>query len=37
HLRHMDHSPAFHAALLRLLPDARKMETEIRIWSLEHP
>jgi predicted metal-dependent hydrolase len=37
HLRHMDHSPAFHAALLRLLPGARKREKEIRIWSLEHP
>ena len=37
HLRHMDHSPAFHRALTRLLPDARKREEEIRIWSLEHP
>lgn len=37
HLRHMDHSPAFYAALLRLLPDARKREKEIRIWSLGHP
>ena len=37
HLRHMDHSPTFHAALLRMLPDARKREKEIRIWSLEHP
>lgn len=37
HLRHMDHSPSFHAALLRLLPDARKRARDIRIWSLEHP
>ena len=37
HLRHMDHSPAFHWALLRLLPDAREREKNIRIWSLEHP
>ena len=37
HLRHMDHSPSFHAALLRLLPEARKREKEIRIWSLGHP
>ena len=37
HLRHMDHSPAFHAALRSLLPDARERETRIRIWSLEHP
>lgn len=37
HLRHMDHSPAFHAALQKLLPDARTREKNIRIWSLEHP
>lgn len=37
HLRHMDHSPAFHGTLMRLLPDARKREQDIRIWSLEHP
>jgi len=37
HLRHMDHSPAFHRALLRLLPDAKEREKNIRIWSLEHP
>jgi predicted metal-dependent hydrolase len=37
HLRHMDHSPAFHRALLRLLPDAGAREKNIRIWSLEHP
>ena len=37
HLRHMDHSPAFHAALRSLLPDAREREKRIRIWSLEHP
>lgn len=37
HLRHMDHSPSFHSTLLRLLPDARKREKAIRIWSLEHP
>ncbi|MBQ4325400.1 MAG: M48 family metallopeptidase, partial [Mailhella sp.] len=37
HLRHMDHSPAFHAALRSLLPDARERETRIRIWPLEHP
>lgn len=37
HLRRMDHSPAFHAALHRLLPDARERERRIRLWSLEHP
>lgn len=37
HLRRMDHSPAFHAALHRLLPDAREREHRIRLWSLEHP
>ena len=37
HLRRMDHSPSFHAALLLLLPEARKREKEIRIWSLGHP
>ena len=37
HLRHMDHSPSFHAALRRMLPDARSREKSIRIWSLEHP
>lgn len=37
HLRHMDHSPNFHAALQKLLPDARQREKEVRIWSLEHP
>lgn len=37
HLRRMDHSPAFRAALFRLLPDAREREQRIRLWSLEHP
>ena len=37
HLRHMNHGPAFHAALLRMLPDAREREKAVRIWSLEHP
>ena len=37
HLRRMDHSPNFHAALQKLLPDARQREKAIRIWSLEHP
>lgn len=37
HLRRMDHSPAFHAVLRRLLPDAREREKAIRLWSLEHP
>ena len=37
HLRRMDHSPNFHAALQSLLPDARQREKSIRIWSLEHP
>ena len=37
HLRRMDHSPNFHAALQKLLPDARQREKNIRIWSLEHP
>ena len=37
HLRRMDHSPDFHTALQRLLPDAREREKAIRIWSLEHP
>ena len=37
HLRRMDHSPNFHAALQKLLPDARQREKDIRIWSLEHP
>ncbi len=37
HLRRMDHSPYFHAALVRILPDARDRAERIRIWSLEHP
>ena len=37
HLRRMDHSAHFHAALQKLLPDARQREKAIRIWSLEHP
>lgn len=37
HLRRMDHSPAFHALLLRLLPDARERRTALRVWGLEHP
>lgn len=37
HLRRMDHSPHFHKTLLRLLPDAREREKQLRIWTLEHP
>ena len=37
HLRAMNHGPAFHALLKRLLPDAEAREKDIRIWSLEHP
>ena len=37
HLRRMDHSPAFHALLHRLLPDARDREKAIRLWSLRFP
>lgn len=37
HLRRMDHSPAFHALLSRLVPDAEAREKSLRIWSLEHP
>lgn len=37
HLRQMNHSPAFHRLLLRLLPDAKKREALIHVWALEHP
>ncbi|HJD97367.1 M48 family metallopeptidase [Mailhella massiliensis] len=37
HLRHMNHSPSFHALLLRLLPDAKSRAARIHIWALEHP
>lgn len=37
HLRHMDHGPAFHALLLRLLPDARERRAALHVWGLEHP
>lgn len=37
HLRHMDHSPAFHTLLLRLLPDAKPRKAALHVWGLEHP
>lgn len=37
HLRYMNHSPAFHALLHRLVPDAKTREARIHVWALEHP
>ncbi|WP_276819465.1 M48 family metallopeptidase [Mailhella massiliensis] len=37
HLRQINHGPAFHRLLLRLLPDAREREGRIHVWALEHP
>ena len=37
HLRYMNHSPAFHALLHRLMPDAKTREARIHVWALEHP
>jgi len=37
HLRHMDHGPAFHAALRSLVPNEKALDGRLRIWGLEHP
>ncbi len=36
HLRFMNHSAAFHALLLRLIPDAPERKTALYAWGLEH-
>ena len=33
HRLHLDHSPAFYAALAQFLPDHRERERELRLWS----
>lgn len=36
HLRHMNHSPAFHALLRRLDPEAAATARRLHLWGLEH-